>query len=53
MCLYVLSSVLWCPLRFPHGNNVRFVFTSSCLLEGSFLVCVVCLLAYGGINGGF
>ena len=31
MCLYVLSSVLWCPLRFPHKNNVRFVFTSSCI----------------------
>jgi hypothetical protein len=28
MCL---SSVLWCPLRFPHINNVRFIFTSSCL----------------------
>ena len=27
MCL---SSVLWCPLRFPHKNNVRFIFTSSC-----------------------
>jgi hypothetical protein len=22
-CLYVLSSVLWCPLRFPHKNDVR------------------------------
>ena len=31
MCLYVLSSVLSCPLRFPHRNDVRFVFTSSCL----------------------
>ena len=30
MCLYVLSSVLWCPLRFPHKNDVRFVSTSSC-----------------------
>ena len=30
MCLYVLSSVLWCPLRFPHKNDVRFVFISSC-----------------------
>jgi len=24
------SSVLWCPLRFPHKNDVRFVFTSCC-----------------------
>jgi hypothetical protein len=31
MCLYVMGSVLWCPLRFPHKNDVRFVFTSSCL----------------------
>jgi hypothetical protein len=22
MCLYILSSVLWCPLRYPHKNNV-------------------------------
>jgi hypothetical protein len=29
--LNVLSSVVWCPLRFPHENGVRFVFTSSCL----------------------
>jgi hypothetical protein len=31
MCLCVLSSVLWCPLWFPHKNNVQFVFTCSCL----------------------
>jgi hypothetical protein len=24
--LYVLSPVLWCPLRFPHKTDVRFVF---------------------------
>jgi len=29
MCLYVLSSVVWCLLRFPHKNDVRFVFTSN------------------------
>jgi len=29
--LYVLSTVLWCPLRFRHENDVRFVFSSSCL----------------------
>lgn len=27
MCHYVLISVLWCPLRFPHKNDVRFIFT--------------------------
>jgi hypothetical protein len=26
-----ISSVLWCPLRFLHKNDVRFVFISSCL----------------------
>jgi hypothetical protein len=31
MCLYVLGSVLWCPLQFPLENDVRFVVTSSCL----------------------
>ena len=31
MFLYVLSSMLSCPLRFPHKNDVRFVFSSSCL----------------------
>jgi hypothetical protein len=39
MCLYVQSSVLWCPLHFQHTNYVRFVLTTSCLLEESYLVC--------------
>ena len=26
MCLYVLCSVLWCPLWFPHKKDVRFFF---------------------------
>ena len=43
MCRYVLSSMMWCPLRFPHKNDVRFVFTSSCLQESSCLIYVVCL----------
>ena len=38
MCLYILSSVLWYPLWFPHKNDVRFIFTSSCLFEGSCLI---------------
>ena len=41
MCLYVLTSVLLCPLCFPHKNDVRVVFTSSCLSEGSCLICVI------------
>ena len=42
MCLYVLSSVLWCSLRFPHKNDVRFVFTSTCCLL--FTLCVFTFL---------
>jgi hypothetical protein len=30
MCLYVLNSLLWCPLWFLHGNDVQFAFASSC-----------------------
>ena len=41
LCVCVLSSILWCPLRFPHKHDVRFVFASSCLWEGACLVCVV------------
>ena len=45
MCLYVLSSVFYCPLRCPHKDDVRFVLSSSCLKEGSCLAWVlfVCL----------
>ena len=39
----VMSSVLWCPLRFPHKNYVRFVFISGYLWEGSCLVYVICI----------
>jgi hypothetical protein len=41
--LYVLGSVLWCPLRFPHKNDIRFVFISRCLYEGSCLIYVICV----------
>jgi hypothetical protein len=52
ICLYVLSSMVWCPiiclyvlskLRFPHTNDVWFVFTSSCLYGGSCLIYVICV----------
>ena len=42
-CLYVLSSMLWCLLRFRYRNDVRFIFTSSCL---SNTYCVVCLFCF-------
>jgi hypothetical protein len=39
MCLHVLSSVLWCPFKFPHKNHVPLIFTPSCMLKGaSFIV---------------
>ena len=38
-----LCSVLWCPLRFPHKNDVWFVFSSSCLQEGLCLIYVICV----------
>jgi hypothetical protein len=43
MGLYVLSSVLWCPLGIPHKNDVRFVFTSSCLYNSACLIYVFCV----------
>ena len=36
---YVLSSKVWCPLRFPHSNDV----TSRCLKEFSCLIYVICV----------
>jgi hypothetical protein len=41
--LYILSSMLWCPLRFPHKDNVWFVFPSSCLEKGSCLIYIICV----------
>ena len=35
--------VLWCPLLFWHRNDVRVVFASSCVWEGSCLIYVVCV----------
>ena len=43
MYLYILSSVLWCQLRFPNRNDVQFVFTFSCLEESSCLIYVICI----------
>ena len=43
MGLYVMSSWLWCPLWIPNKNDVRLVFTSSCLKENSCLIYVICV----------
>ena len=42
-CLYVLN--VCCGVRngFPHKNDVRFVFTYSCVQEGSCLIYVICV----------
>jgi hypothetical protein len=48
-CHYILSFALWCPLRFPHRNDVRFVFTSS---VGGFMSYLryLCLFTYIGVQ---
>jgi hypothetical protein len=46
LCLYALSSVLWCPLRFHYKHDVRFASTSSCLHYIRYL----CLLAHSGVQ---
>ena len=43
MCLYILNSMLWCPLIFQHKDEVQFVFISSCLQESSCLIYVICV----------
>ena len=50
MFLYVLSPVLWWPLRFPHKNDVRFVFTSGCLWKDSCLVYVICVFTNSDVQ---
>ena len=43
MCLYVLCSVLWCPLRFPHKKDVRFFSYLQLFVESSYLIYVMCV----------
>jgi hypothetical protein len=42
--IYVLSSVLWCPLLFPYKNDIRFVLTPSCLMM-SYLWCLCIMVS--------
>jgi hypothetical protein len=42
LCVFTFR-VLWCHLRFQHTNDIRFVFTSSCLYEGPCLIYVMCV----------
>jgi hypothetical protein len=50
LCVFtLLSSMLWCPLWFPHKNDVRFIFTSSCLFVRGLMSCLhyLCLFVRG------
>ena len=40
---YVLNSILYCPLRNLHKNDVRFVLACSCLQEESYLIAFFCI----------
>ena len=40
--LYFLRFMLCYPLRFPHGNDVRFFFSSSCLFVHSGVQHILC-----------
>jgi hypothetical protein len=47
----IKTPMLWWPLRFPHGNDVRFVFATGCFWGWG---CVsywrkICLFAWGGV----
>ena len=45
--------MLWCPLRFPHGSDVLFVFASSCLWGVSCLVGVICVCLRVMVSSGY
>ena len=49
MCLYVLISVLWCPLRFPHKYDVR-LYLQLFVEELMSYVRYLCLFAYLGLQ---
>jgi hypothetical protein len=44
MCLYVLSSMLWCPLRFPHKKQCLVRLYPKLFVGG--LMSYLCLFAY-------
>ena len=44
---YVLSSILWCPLRFPHGSDGRFVICIQLFVWGGGVpVSYLCYLCF-------
>jgi hypothetical protein len=51
MCLYVLSSVLWCPLRFPHTTMFGSFFPPVvCRREHISYLHFLCLFALSGVR---
>ena len=46
MCLYVLSSVLWCPLRIQHKNYVPFFICVSLRIVVSNTCCVMFMFCF-------
>ena len=40
----VICSAWWCPLRFPHTNDVRSVLTPSCC-RGAYVLYILCVFA--------
>ena len=52
ICLYVLSSVLGCPLRFTHKNDVRFVFTPLVCRRDHVLFSQFVFAAHSGAKHG-
>ena len=50
MCLYVLSSVLWCPLRFPHKHYVGLSLPPVVCRRAMSYVRYMCLFVYSGVQ---
>jgi hypothetical protein len=50
MCLYVLNSVLWCPLRFPHTIGVRFVYLQLYVASLMSYLRYLCLLVHSDVQ---
>ena len=49
--LFLSDTTTIVQLRFPHEDDVRFLFTSSCLYDGSCLnLRYLCLLAHSGVS---
>jgi hypothetical protein len=49
-CLYVLRSLLWSPLRYPHNNDVQFVsIHPPPQLRVWRVMSFVCMFAYNGV----